>query len=64
MTNTEASRKNITQPSDWWVAFEDQASKCNMTLSAWIGDCCCANLPVKVQKKLSERPPAHRPSRE
>lgn len=57
----KAIRKNITHPADWWDAFEEQAKKENMTLSAWIGECCFANIPKEKQAKLSERPPAHRP---
>lgn len=60
MTN---DRKNITQPADWWAAFEEAASKEGLTLSAWIGEACKARLPVKVAKKLTERPPANRPKK-
>lgn len=59
MTN---ERKNITQPADWWAAFETQAKAEGLTLSAWIGEAAKAKLPVKVAKKLSQRPPANRPS--
>lgn len=58
MTN---ERKNITQPSDWWVAFEAQAKAEGMNLSAWLGKVAKAKLPANVAKKLSERPAAHRP---
>lgn len=58
MTN---ERKNITQPSDWWVAFEAQANAEGMTLAAWLGEAAKAKLPPKVAKKLTERPPANRP---
>ena len=56
-------RKNITQPSDWWAAYESQATKEGKSLSAWIGDRCKEGLPKAVQKRLSERQPAHRPKR-
>lgn len=56
-------RKNITQPIDWWTAFEAQAQAEGLTLSAWIGEAAKARLPQKVAKKLSERPPAHRPKK-
>lgn len=59
--SVDSQRKNISQPEDWWVAFEEEASKSDMTLSAWIGDCCWSFLPVKRRKKLSGRKPAHRP---
>jgi len=58
MTN---ERKNITQPSDWWAAFEAQAKAEGMTLAAWLGEAAKAKLPPKVAKKLTERPPANRP---
>lgn len=54
-------RKNITQPSDWWVAFEDAAKAEGLTLAAWLGEAAKAKLPPKVAKKLTERPPANRP---
>jgi hypothetical protein len=61
MTN---ARKNITQPADWWTAFEQQATAEGKTLSAWIGDAAKAKLPNKVRKELSDRPPANRPRKE
>jgi len=57
------TRKNITQPADWWAAFEQQAQKQGLSLSEWAGDCMRANLPVKVNRKLSERPAANRPKK-
>lgn len=60
MTN---ERKNITQPADWWIAFEQQAKAEGLTLAAWIGERCKAGLPAKVAKKLSARPPANRPKK-
>ena len=54
-------RKNITQPSDWWAAFEEQAKAEGLTLAAWLGEAAKAKLPPKVAKKLTERPPANRP---
>lgn len=55
MTTT---RKNLTQPSDWWEAFQRQAEREGLTLSEWVGACCLANVDAA---KLSERPAAHRP---
>ena len=60
MTN---ERKHITQPADWWAAFRAEADNCGMTLSEWIGEAAKANLPPKVAKKLTERPPANRPKK-
>jgi hypothetical protein len=54
-------RKNITQPADWWAAFQAQSEAEGMTLAAWLGEAAKAKLPPKVAKKLTERPPAHRP---
>lgn len=60
MTN---ERKNITQPADWWEAFEKQAKAEGMTLAAWLGEAAKAKLPAKVAKKLTDRPPANRPKK-
>ncbi len=51
-----ATRKNITQPPQWWRAFQSQAEADGMNLSEWLGQCAIANLPVKVQRQLIERP--------
>jgi len=57
-----SERKNISNPRDWWAAFETQARADGMSLSEWVGECCKANLPKGT--KLSERPAAHRPRKE
>jgi hypothetical protein len=54
-------RKHITQPVDWWEAFEEQAKAEGVSLSSWLGEAAKAKLPPKVAKKLTERPPANRP---
>lgn len=56
-------RKHITQPSDWWAAFEKQAKAEGLTLAAWLGEAAKKQLPTKMAKKLSERPPANRPKK-
>lgn len=56
-------RKNITQPTDWWAAFEAEAKKEGLTLSEWVGACCVANLPASVARALPERPAANRPKK-
>ena len=43
MTN---ERKNITQPADWWSAFEEAAKAEGLTLSAWVGQACVFQLPA------------------
>lgn len=60
MTN---ERKNITQPSDWWAAFEEQAKAEGLTLAAWMGLQCSKALPKKIRNELTERPPANRPKK-
>jgi len=54
-------RKNISQPSDHWAAFQTAADASGLSLSEWMDEKCQAALPVKVQKTLSKRAPAHRP---
>ena len=49
--------KTMTQPADWWDAFERQAQREGLTLSEWVGECCKSY----VQGELSERRPANRP---
>jgi predicted RNA-binding protein with PUA domain len=58
-----SARKNLTQPPDWWAAFQAQAKQDGQSLSEWAGDCMMANLPGDVSVGLSSRPPAHRPKR-
>lgn len=58
MTN---ERKNITQPTDWWAAFEAAAEAEGVSLAEWVGACCKANLPKGVEAKLSERGTRGRP---
>ena len=48
-------RKNITQPADWWAAFEAQSQAEGMSLSEWMGNRCRRYLPYAVRKELSER---------
>lgn len=50
-----AVRKNITQPSDWWSAFEAAATRAGLPLAEWMGDICRDSLPYRVRSKLSER---------
>ena len=58
-----SERKNIIQPTDWWKAFQIQADIEGLTLAAWLGEAAKKQLPAKVLNKLSERPPANRPSK-
>lgn len=52
MTN---ERKNITQPSDWWAAFEAEAKRRGLTLSEFIGLAALKMLAKDQKAKLSER---------
>ena len=56
-----SERRNITQPADWWVAFELQAKAEGLTLSEWVGECCRVYVEKGVNNGLSERPAANRP---
>ena len=58
-----SDRKNITQPVDWWAAFEVAATKEGSNLSEWVGACCAANLTKRKQRELSERTSAGSPKR-
>lgn len=49
------TRKNITQPADWWAAWEEAAKKAGKSLSAWIGDACNARLPKADKVTLGKR---------
>ncbi len=60
---SRSTRRNILQPVDWWQAFEEQAAREGMSLSAWIGQQCLAGLDCEAADQLSERPPPHRPKR-
>ena len=53
----------MRQPADWLAAFRSQAEEEDMSLSAWIGECCKANLTKEVRKGLSERPSVGAPKR-
>lgn len=55
-------RKNICQPKDWWKAFEKQAKKSGLSLSAWIGKQALMGLESNQRSRLKPRKAAHRPS--
>jgi hypothetical protein len=57
-------RKNVTQPADWWQAFEATAADSGLSLSEWVGECCLIRVPKGLREALSKRPGAHRPKRE
>lgn len=49
------TRRNITQPADWWRAWEQAAESAGMDLSAWIGKKVNRSLPREVRATLSGR---------
>ena len=59
----KTKRKNISQPHDWWLAFEAAARADGRTLSAWIGECCVECIPDSAQAEMSERLPVGRPTK-
>lgn len=61
MSSAKSERRNITQPADWWAAFEAQAKAEGASLSKWIGMKCIESLPEEVKTSLIGRPAAHRP---
>ena len=63
MSKPTTTRRNITQPDDYWQAFEAQAKADGLTLAAWLGEAAKKQLPIAVAKKLGERPAAHRPKK-
>ena len=48
-------RKNITQPANWWQAFEAEATANGLSLSEWIGECCRIRLPKEARSQLQKR---------
>jgi len=57
----ESERRNITQPTDWWVAWEAAATAADQDLSTWIGEQCNRSLTKKVNAALSTRGKRGRP---
>jgi len=49
-------RRNLSQPPEYWAAWEAAADAEGMSLSRWIEWACNAQLPLSVQRKLPERP--------
>jgi len=53
---TEVKNYLISQPVDWMEAFRAKAESEGMSLSAWIGESCKAQLSTRQQQQLPERP--------
>jgi len=65
---SKAVKRNVSQPLDWWAAFEAKALEEGYDLrrgglSAWIGMRCRAAFTELEQDQFSERGPNHRVSR-
>lgn len=54
-TPQTAERRNITQPADWWTAFEAEAKRNDETLSEFLGRAGLQALPDAARKRLSPR---------
>jgi hypothetical protein len=50
-----SERKNLTQPSDWWQAFEVEADKRGLSLSEFMGIAGSKMLPKEQRARLSRR---------
>lgn len=55
-------RRNTTQPTDWWAAWEEAAKAAGLDLAAWIGEQCNKALPKKVREKLVHPREVFRPA--
>ena len=53
----------MTQPADWLLAFQRQATAEGVPMSAWIGAQCKGALPRAAQRKLSKRVRAGAPKK-
>lgn len=60
MSYGKTVKKTISQPEDWWQAWEVQAFKAGLHLSEWIAEQCNSQVPEKTRAKLSERTPRGR----
>ena len=60
---TTTTRRQITQPADWWAAFQKQADAEGLTVSQWLGECGLANLTAAERKQLSKRPAVGAPTK-
>ena len=63
MEGAQVKKRTISQPDDWWIAFELAASKRRMTISQWLGEAGRKCLPQPVKMKLSDRRRPGRPRR-
>ena len=59
-----STKKTISQPPDWWAAFQAEADAAGLSLSAWIGEACVKRVTAAKIAKLSARPLASRPRKQ
>lgn len=55
------THRKISQPADWWRAFEAAASAAGLTLAEWLGEAARRRLPPEVRQQLSRRRKPGRP---
>jgi hypothetical protein len=55
------SKTTMEQPDDWLEAVDEAAAKAGISRAEWLWRVGKAALPKSVAKKLTDRPPAHRP---
>jgi hypothetical protein len=55
MPRDEKTLRKLTQPADWWEAFERAAAEAGMSLSEWAGDRMKRGLAEEARASLSQR---------
>lgn len=54
---------NQQHPADWVGKWKAAAKREGVSLSEWVGGCLNGYLPRGTVRRLSKRPPAHRPKK-
>lgn len=57
-------KTSLVNPADWFAAVDAAAAKSGQSRNEWLYHAAIAKLPASVAKKLTARPPAHRPKAE
>lgn len=60
----KCERKNINQPIEWWQAFQNEARRRGMSLSAYLGEAGKLMLPRSVRINLDPRGKVGKPRKE